>query len=361
MKRMTACFVAALSFVVACDKLGDGSAGKEGELRVSFDDVPPDDTRSVLEIPDTNDFLLYVADSKGKVIYDGTYGLAPESIMVKPDSYNVKAVSHEFIKPSFSSPIFGDEQCVVVDSDMTTSVRLTCSQTNSGIRLKISSDFLTTYPSASLVLKSSDGSLMYGYSEKRIAYFKPGNVSLLLTQGGTDKTLMTRWLEPGEILSLGIAVASGTQPETSQDGQKEISISIDTTRIWISDQFVIGEKESSGNSSDSPMGISQAMSSVGEEDVWIRGYVVGGDLSSTSASFEEPFSSRTNIILGPKVSTNNRSSCVSVQLPTGTIRDDLNLVDNPENLGRRICLKGDVVASYFGLVGIKNVSDYVLE
>lgn len=361
MKRMAVILMAAFSLVVACDMMDDASAGKDGELRVSFDNVPADDTRAALEIPDTNDFLLSVADSKGKVIYDGTYGLAPESIMVKPDSYNVRAVSHKFTKPSFSAPLFGDEQCVVVDSDKTASVKLICSQINSGIRLKISSDFLTAFPSASLVLKSPDGSLMYGYSEKRVAYFQPGNVSLILSQDGTDKSLMTRWLEPGEVLSLGISVSSSTQSGTLPSGQKEISVSIDTSRTWISDQFIIGGKESSGNSSDSPMGISQAMASVGEEDVWIRGYVVGGDLSSSSASFEEPFSSRTNIILGPKVSTNNRSSCISVQLPTGTMRDELNLVDNPEILGRRLCLKGDVVASYFGLVGIKNVSDYVLE
>ena len=50
-----------------------------------------------------------------------------------------------------------------------------------------------------------------------------------------------------------------------------------------------------------------------------------------------------------------------MQLPTGAVRDALNLVDNPEILGSRLVLKGDVVASYYGLVGIKNVSDYVLE
>ena len=109
------------------------------------------------------------------------------------------------------------------------------------------------------------------------------------------------------------------------------------------------------------MSIAQAMGSAGSEDVWVRGYIVGGDLTQASGSFEGPFTSRTNLILGPKSSTTNRSSCVAVQLSTGKVRDDLNLVDHPELLGRKVCLKGNIVDSYFGLVGLKEVDDYVLE
>ena len=51
---------------------------------------------------------------------------------------------------------------------------------------------------------------------------------------------------------------------------------------------------------------------------------------------------------------------MSVQLPSGDVRDALNLVTNPELVGRRVCLKGDIEAAYFGLPGIKNVSDFVI-
>lgn len=359
MKRLAILFLFLLPVLAACDLLGDGTAGKEGELKVVFDEPLPDDTRATMEIPDTNDFLLYVADSKGDVIYEGTYGMAPEAIFVKSGSYNVKVVSCEFSKPKFSTPQFGDEQCVVVESGAAASVRLMCAQLNSGVRLKTSSAFLTAYPGASLVLKSQNGTLMYGYSEQRIAYFLPGSVSLVMSQGSNDNTLLTRWLEPGEILTLSVGVSDNHQSDVS--GGKEISVSLDTSRVWLNEEYVIGEGEESGKDSSDAIGISQAMASVGEEAVWIRGYIVGGDLTSSSGSFEEPFKSRTNIMLGPKVSTTNRSSCLAVQLPNGDVRDNLNLVDNPGLLGRRICLKGDIVASYFGLVGVKNVTDYVLE
>ena len=102
----------------------------------------------------------------------------------------------------------------------------------------------------------------------------------------------------------------------------------------------------------------QARSSAGSEDVWVCGYIVGGDLTASSASFDVPFSSRTNLLLGPKSSTLNRDACLSVQLPAGDLRDALNLVDNPDMLGRKIYLRGDVVEAYFGLPGIKNISEY---
>ena len=91
------------------------------------------------------------------------------------------------------------------------------------------------------------------------------------------------------------------------------------------------------------------------------GYIVGGDLTSSSASFSKPFSSRTNILLGPRSSTNEKSSCLSVQLPSGELREALNLVDNPEILGRKVCLRGDIVEAYYGIPGIKNISEYELQ
>ena len=52
---------------------------------------------------------------------------------------------------------------------------------------------------------------------------------------------------------------------------------------------------------------------------------------------------------------------MSVQLLKGDIRDALNLVDNPELLGRKVYMKGDIVESYYGIPGIKNITDFVIQ
>ncbi len=359
MRKMKRLFYAVLLTAVSCEMLGLPSADKQGELRISFAKEQESLTRAGLAIPDTSDFLLTVRNSGGKIIYDGKYGDSPESLALEPDSYTVTVISEEFSKPAFSSPQFGDEQCVVVPSGKSINVRLVCRQTNSGVRLKVDSGFLDEYPNGVLMLKSSLGRLIYGYSEKRIAYFKPGEVSLVLNEGKTDKVLMSRTLSAQEILELKVLVSSSSSPsETS--GKGGMSIKVDTVRNWTSESFVIGGGGSSGTDQYEALTVSEALSSIGEEDVWVSGYIVGGDLTSSSASFQTPFDSRTNILLGPRSTTSDKEVCLSVQLPSGELRNALNLVDNPKLLRRKICLRGDIVEAYYGIPGLKNITEYEL-
>ena len=351
--RLTAvAFSAILSVVVSsCDYTGFSDKG-EGELRLAFSSVKGGEVRSVAEIPDTSDFLLTIVNSSGASIYDGKYGDCPESLKVSTGSYTVSVRSGEFAKPAFNSPIYGDSQCVVVEKDGIVNVGLVCRQLNSGVRLSISPQFLTAYPDGVLILKSTDGKLMFSYSEKRIAFFNPGPVSLILNRTSGDEVLMTRELEPQEILVLGVGVSGN---ETVAQG-KGITVAVDTTRNWTKDTFVIGGS-GGGGASDDALSVAQARTMAPLEDVWVSGYIVGGDLTSASGSFEEPFKSKTNLILGPRSTTKDRSVCIAVQIPTGSLRDKLNLVDNPSLLGEKVCLHGDLVTDYFNMIGLKNLDD----
>ncbi len=348
-----------LSSINSCEILGLSPEEKLGELRIAFAGEQESLTRAGIAIPDTSDFLLTIKDSKGKPVYEGKYGDSPESFPLSSDSYTVTIVSEEFSKPKFSSPQFGDEQCILVPEGKTVDLKLVCMQMNSGIRLKIDSGFLDEYPEGVLMLKSSSGRLVYGYSEKRIAYFKPGEVSLILNEGKTDKLLMTRELKPRDILELkvGVAVSGGSG---SGDGLWNMSVVVDTLRNWKYDSYIIGGDNGGGSGTYDAMTVAEALSSIGEEEVWVSGYIVGGDLSSSSASFQKPFESRTNILLGPRSSTSDKESCLSVQLPSGELRETLNLVDSPELLGRKVCLKGDIVEAYYGIPGMKNITEYEL-
>jgi hypothetical protein len=329
-----------------------------GELRIAFADLQEELTRTVSEIPDTCDFLISVTDSKGNVIYDGLYGDCPETFSVDSGNYVVKAVSRKFDEPEFSAPQYGDEQLVVVPSGGSVGVRLLCCQMNAGVRLRIAKSFLTGCPDGVLFLKSDHGTLMYGYSEKRTAYFHPGNVTLMLSRSGKDETLLTRAMEAQQMLVLGVSVAPSYSSDTKDKGS--ISVLLDTARVWISEDYIIGGSDGKGSGADRALTVNQALSSVGEKEVWVSGYIVGGDLTSSSASFEKPFSSRTCLVLGPRASTRDRSSCMSVQLPAGKVREALNLVDNPGLLGCKVTVRGDIVQSYYGLVGLKNITDYNL-
>lgn len=328
------------------------SLGRQGILEIHFAEgtVPP--TRAAF--PDTNDFLLTITDSKGGTVYDGTYGASLDKYTLDEGTYTVYARSCDFSEPLFDTPQYGDTQVAAIKPGKTTVVTLSCVQMNSGIRLRIAPSFLAAYPSAVLFLKSTAGKLMYGFTEKRIAFFQAGNVNLEMSDGGMEKTLFTRRLEPQQILTLGVNVGA----DASKSG---VDVQVDTTRNWTDEEFVIGGGSTGsggGNDLDKAYSVPVAKKHTGEEDVWVYGYIVGGDLSSSKCSFSAPFSSRTNLVLASKSSCTDKSSCLSVQLAKGDIRDDLNLVDHPELLGRQIYLKGTIVEAYYGIPGVQNISEY---
>ena len=344
--------------LISCENLL--GPAPDGELRLRFTRDLSAMTRSAEEIPDTNDFILSVTDSKGKSVYSGKYGDSPESLLVTPGSYTVSVRSADFSKPAFSAPVYGDEQVVVVSSSNVSEVTLNCTLQNCGVRLKIASNFLTTYPQATLHLKDKTGSLLYAYREKRIAYFQPGDVSLVLSESSSDKTLLTRTLEAREVLTLNVSA-----PAASATSSGGLRIEVDTLKSWLSENYTIGSGSSGsgssgGSSMNDALSVADARSSAGAEDVWVTGYIVGGNLSASGMKTSGTFTSKTNIAIAARSSTTDKSSCLSVQLDKGDIRDALNLVDNPENLGCRIYLKGDIVEAYYGIPGMKNLTEFEL-
>ena len=352
----------------ACDDFGLRSVG-QGELRWIIQNDGSGTRASSAEIPDTNDFILKVSDAQGKVLYEGAYGDSPESLLVSSGSYTVAVHSIEFTAPGFSRPVYGDEQVVVVKAGITVTVRLNCILENAGVRLQVAPDFLTSYPDGVLYLKSGDTRLMYGYSERRIAYFKPGPVTLILYDQGADEILLTRTLDARTILTLGISAPYGGSAVSSS-----ISVAVDTAKVWSHDTYVIGGStpgdsgggQGGGGDSadliDSALTVSQAASHIGEDAVWVYGYIVGGDLSTAGTTVKtSKITKATHLAIAARSTVTAKASCVAVELPKGPVRDALNLVDHPDLIGSRVYLKGSVVASYFGTTGLKGVSDYVLK
>lgn len=94
---------------------------------------------------------------------------------------------------------------------------------------------------------------------------------------------------------------------------------------------------------------------------WVEGYIVGSVNGTTidQSAFDGPFEQRTNVLIADGDSEKDYSRCVPVQLPVGAARTNLNLVDNPANLGRKIRVLG-YLQRYYGLPGVKGVSSFGL-
>ena len=144
-------------------------------------------------------------------------------------------------------------------------------------------------------------------------------------------------------------------------------MALDTSKTWLSDSFVIGGNNGNGNGNTGngetdAYSVADARSHAGENGVWVYGYIVGGDLTSTGKTVKtKDLSKKTHLAIATRSSITDKASCVAVELPSGKVRDALNLVDHPDLIGQRIYVKGNLVDSYFGTTGLKGTSDSVIK
>jgi len=341
--RLQASLMLLLSFG-GCLKMPSG----EGTISISLYSSL---TKTGSGIPSEGDFILRVRNSRGEYLYNGRFADSPESMEVPAGTYEVSAVSCDFSAPGYDSPQYGDSRVVTVTSGGTVAVALYCSMLNCGVLLDVDESFCTLFPSGTLYLKSSDGTLMHSYSESRTAYFMPGTLSVLLDDGTSSQTLLMRELPARQILSIRLSANSSVT-------QTGVSIQVDTSVTRVCEDYVYGN---GGNSIEDAFSISQARDRIGQSGVWVWGYIVGSFSSSTKMQTEAPFAKNTNIVIASRTVVTDKSNCLSVELKTGDLRSDVNLMDNPGNLGGKIYLKGDIVQSYYSIPGLKNVTEYFLE
>ena len=321
-----------------------------GELLVRFNtEGLPQGTRAQEQIPDTDDFILDIVDSDSRTVYNGRFGDSPESFSLSAGAYTVSAWSAEFESPEFDSPQWGDTQTVSVKAGGSIATTLECTQLHCGLRLLVEDSFRQAFPYGSLLVKAREGELEYSYDESRTAYFKSGSVNVCLLDAEEEQSLFTRTLEPRQVLSVKLKADIG-----QMNGR--ISIQIDTTRNYIGGEYCYDDRDYS--LIENALKVDELKDHLGESTVWVEGYIVGVATGTSKFSFTPPFEKNTNILLGLRSNTSQKEWCISAELRSGAIRDELNLVDNPNLKGRKVTIKGSPASSYFGIPGLKAVSEY---
>ena len=105
---------------------------------------------------------------------------------------------------------------------------------------------------------------------------------------------------------------------------------------------------------------------------WVHGYIVGAVrdglstvTSNADINWSAPFDLATNVVIADDASCREISQCIIVNLPAGKpLRIQVNLVDNPDNLGKHLAVLG-TLRTYFSQAGLRDSngmeSDFVLE
>lgn len=120
---------------------------------------------------------------------------------------------------------------------------------------------------------------------------------------------------------------------------------------------------------DSPYDVTTAKANK-NDTAWVQGYIVGvmeneydesGNFSGNKASFEAPFTVKTNIILAGSADETNINKCMPVKIKGGSdLSNAINLNEHPENLGKLLIIKG-VIGSGFGVTSLNETSAAVLD
>ena len=121
-----------------------------------------------------------------------------------------------------------------------------------------------------------------------------------------------------------------------------------------------GPGEGSGTQED-PYNVASGIALQGQEVIgWVRGYIVGAANAESSVSSNSdvewgaPFTKATNVLIADDPTCREVTQCIIVNLPSNKpLRTQVNLVDNPGNLGKWLSVNGKL-RTYFGQAGLRD-------
>ncbi|MBR3009871.1 MAG: chitobiase/beta-hexosaminidase C-terminal domain-containing protein [Prevotella sp.] len=166
----------------------------------------------------------------------------------------------------------------------------------------------------------------------------------------------------------------GSDPKTSSTNKRYMEpftiTETCTVKAWEEDADIYAEKKFTKNTVEVvEVSVEDVIAAApentnaadGQQKVWVKGYIVGyveGQAYATGAHFDaDGCETKTNLLLATNYNETNVENCIPVQLPNGDVRNDLNLQDHPDNLGKEVKLYGYVL-KYFSVPGFKNVTAY---
>ncbi|WP_349774007.1 DUF6359 domain-containing protein [Fictibacillus phosphorivorans] len=103
--------------------------------------------------------------------------------------------------------------------------------------------------------------------------------------------------------------------------------------------------------------VSEAIAKQDKSTQTVEGFIVGTVKGTNSYQFEGPFTAATNLALADSPDERDPKKILPVQLPQNAVRTALNLVDHPDNRGKKVQITGTVEA-YFSVPGLKNASEF---
>jgi len=298
------------------------------------------------------EYLIGITDTGGATVISGMYSALPDPVILNPATYTVAALSENLGAPAFDRPIYGSIVEVAVAAGVKNTVQLVCTQVNAGLRIVYDDDFKDHYNVYSVQVTGVDGALTYQGDEMRTGYFAPGTLQIVLSMEGEDPMQVSKKVIARDMLVLTV-LANGTGPLTM--GSVELSFAVDTAQVWRREEWKPGAPANDGLSPETAYTVAEAQLLSSGENVWISGYIVGGDASTSTFKVAPPFTAASNLVLADSPMEQVRANAMAVELPTSpaSLRATFGMPDNGAALlGRRSWFRGNI-GTYFGYPGLR--------
>lgn len=302
---------------------------------------------------ETADFTLRIGNNDGVAVLQRVGDISGQ-ISLNAGTYTFEVYSGIFSEPKFETPNYRGAKEIEIIAGATTEASLTCSQNNAGIRIVWADEFADRYQTYQAEVRCDQGYLTYSSAESRTGYFLPGDVSLKISADGQTFT-------GGNIaLAAKDMVTATLYPKESPSGMLAIDIAIDETVNERDIEVTLEPEENTENSETDPYTVANAITRQGEADVWVTGYIVGSKPSSGWDFTSTVDWQASNILVADAAAETDDTKCIPVELPAGSIRNNLNLVANPELLHQKILIKGSL-DTYYSRPGLRNISAYSIK
>lgn len=146
-----------------------------------------------------------------------------------------------------------------------------------------------------------------------------------------------------------IAIAKGTISNWIEGHSEDISVE----RTDQSPPLVKGSKKA-------PYSVLESQLLEGKTGVWVEGYIVGtvsGNINNFIPGNSSTVTSNIALSDTPDEIDVNNIIPVNLSESTASIRSALNIPDNPENINKKVLIKGDL-DTYFSVPGMRNPKEY---
>lgn len=102
-----------------------------------------------------------------------------------------------------------------------------------------------------------------------------------------------------------------------------------------------------------------------DKNYWVHGFIVGCvqttetvfTATDQTVNMTGDFTTANNILIASTPDETDYNNCLGIQLPSGAVRNALNLKDNPSNLGKEVCLYG-YIDKYLGIPGMRSIANF---